>query len=317
MARLAEDGRAPPKPRRSVAGSAARAPRWRALSPGGGASAFPSTTPTRSCCRRSKARGAETLRLHGAAARHPVPRRVGAAGRRHLSRLRQFRRRAAISATAPARRLDRQDQDGAHPRSSRSRRCPTPAARCDGFLAGFARSFDGDSATLAGRRPRHLPRRRSAPASTRFRRIPTSTSLFGVNDHSILAAIEASDRLGLDGSAASRSAARAARCSMRCCSRRQARRLLARCFPEIVGARAVDVLAGALSGGAHAGRGEDAARRAHAGEPRRLLPARRERLVASRRRRSLAEPCRRSARRDAPSGRPAAAHRLRAALPGA
>ena len=125
---------------------------------------------------------------------------------------------------------------------------PNTRARCDGFLAGFGKSFDGEVRhwRVDGRGIFRSALRASLDA---LQAHPDINVLFGVNDHSILAAIEASDRLGLDGVSGFSVGGEGGALFD---SLLQGGKLVACCalFPELVGARAVDVLAGALSGGA-------------------------------------------------------------------
>jgi ABC-type sugar transport system substrate-binding protein len=125
---------------------------------------------------------------------------------------------------------------------------PNTRARCDGFLAGFAESFDGDVRQwrVDGRGIFRSALRASLDA---LQAHPDINVLFGVNDHSILAALEAADRLGHDdvsgfsvggeGGALLDALVTGGKL-VACCA----------LFPELVGQRAVDVLAGALDGGA-------------------------------------------------------------------
>ena len=124
---------------------------------------------------------------------------------------------------------------------------PNTRARCDGFLAGFGNSFDGEVRhwRVDGRGIFRSALRASLDA---LQAHPDINVLFGVNDHSILAALEAADRLGLaevsgfsvggEGGAVF-DALLAGGKLVACCA----------LFPELVGQRAVDVLAGALNGG--------------------------------------------------------------------
>ena len=125
---------------------------------------------------------------------------------------------------------------------------PNTRARCDGFLAGFENSFAGEVVhwRVDGRGIFRSALRASLDA---LQAHPDINVLFGVNDHSILAAIEASDRLGLDGVSGFSVGGEGGALFD---SLLQGGKLVACCalFPELVGARAVDVLAVALSGGA-------------------------------------------------------------------
>jgi DeoR/GlpR family transcriptional regulator of sugar metabolism/ABC-type sugar transport system substrate-binding protein len=125
---------------------------------------------------------------------------------------------------------------------------PNTRARCDGFLAGFADAFDGEVRhwRVDGRGIFRSALRASLDA---LQAHPDINVLFGVNDHSILAAIEAANRLGLDRvsgfsvggeGGAVFDALVAGGNLVACCA----------LFPELVGQRAVDVLSTALDGGA-------------------------------------------------------------------
>ncbi len=123
---------------------------------------------------------------------------------------------------------------------------PNTRSRCDGFLDGFKGVFDGRVRhwRVDGRGIFKSALRASLDALEAH---PDINVLFGVNDHSILAAIEASDRLGLagvsgfsvggEGSALFDSLLRGGK--LVACSA---------LFPELVGSRAVDVLSRALAG---------------------------------------------------------------------
>jgi DeoR/GlpR family transcriptional regulator of sugar metabolism len=125
---------------------------------------------------------------------------------------------------------------------------PNTRARCDGFLAGFSEEF-GARVThwrVDGQGSFRSSLRASLDA---FQAHPQINVVFGVNDHSILAAIEASDRLGLDGvfgfSVGGEGTplfdALVEHGKLMACSA---------LFPEVVGERGIDVLASALSGAA-------------------------------------------------------------------
>lgn len=123
---------------------------------------------------------------------------------------------------------------------------PNTRMRCDGFLAGFAEAFAGDVQhwRVDGRGVFKDALRASLDALEAH---PDINVLFGVNDHSILAAIEASDRLGLDEvEGFSVGGEGGAVFDMLV----EGRKLVACCalFPEAVGRRAVEVLAAALHG---------------------------------------------------------------------
>ncbi len=123
---------------------------------------------------------------------------------------------------------------------------PNTRARCDGFLEGFTAAFDGKVRhwRVNGRGLFKSALRASLDA---LQAHPDINVLFGVNDHSILAAIEASDRLGLndvtgfsvggEGGAVFNSLLAGGKLRA-CCA----------LFPELVGSRAVDVLDRAFRG---------------------------------------------------------------------
>jgi len=124
---------------------------------------------------------------------------------------------------------------------------PNTRARCDAFIAGFADTFEGDVRhwRVDGRGIFRSALRASLDA---LQAHPDINVLFGVNDHSILAALDAADRLGFDGvsgfsiggeGGALLDALVAGGRLVACCA----------LFPELVGQRAVDVLAAALGGG--------------------------------------------------------------------
>lgn len=125
-------------------------------------------------------------------------------------------------------------------------RLPNTRSRCDGFLKGFAETFKGpvESWRVDGRGRFRDAFNVSLDAFTVH---PGINVAFGVNDHSILAALEASDRSSvgeLNGFSVGGEGGtlfdtlRGGR-KLRAC---------AALFPEIVGTLAVDFLAGALSG---------------------------------------------------------------------
>ncbi len=119
--------------------------------------------------------------------------------------------------------------------------------RCDGFLKGFTESFKGNVQhwRVDGRGEFKPALRASLDA---LEAQPGINVLFGVNDHSILAAVEASDRLGLDEVRAFSVGGEGGALfdvlvdghKLEACSA---------LFPEVVGGRAVEVLAAALRGG--------------------------------------------------------------------
>jgi len=123
---------------------------------------------------------------------------------------------------------------------------PNTRARCDGFLEGFTATFKGRVRhwRVNGRGLFKSALRASLDA---LQAHPDINVLFGVNDHSILAAIEASDRLGVndvtgfsvggEGGALFDSLLVGGKLKA-CCA----------LFPELVGSRAVDVLERAFRG---------------------------------------------------------------------
>ena len=123
---------------------------------------------------------------------------------------------------------------------------PNTRARSDGFLKGFSDAADGPCQhwRVDGHGMYHHALRASLDA---LQAHPDIDLLFGVNDHSILAAIEASDRLGLEsirafsvgGEGSALFDALTAGHKLVACGA---------LFPDVVGARAVDVLAAALAG---------------------------------------------------------------------
>ena len=123
---------------------------------------------------------------------------------------------------------------------------PNTRARCDGFLEGFTAAFNGKVRhwRVNGRGLFKSALRASLDA---LQAHPDINVLFGVNDHSILAAIEASDRLGLNavtgfsvgGEGGALFDSLLAGGKLRACCA---------LFPELVGLRAVDVLERAFRG---------------------------------------------------------------------
>jgi DeoR/GlpR family transcriptional regulator of sugar metabolism len=125
-------------------------------------------------------------------------------------------------------------------------RLPNTRSRCDGFVKGLTETFKGPirSWRVDGRGSFRIAREASLDA---FAAHPDINVAFGVNDHSILAALEASNSAGIDavdgfsvgGEGGGLFDALGTGGKMRCC---------AALFPEIVGMRAIDVLAAALDG---------------------------------------------------------------------
>ena len=122
---------------------------------------------------------------------------------------------------------------------------PNTRARCDGFLAGFEAAFPGS--VEYWRVDGHGSFRASLQASLDLLETQPGVNVaFGVNDHAILAALEAAERLRLavsgfsvggEGSLLFDALARGER--LKAC---------AALFPEIVGLRAVETLADTFAG---------------------------------------------------------------------
>lgn len=125
-------------------------------------------------------------------------------------------------------------------------RLPNTRSRCDGFLKGFGEAFNGpvESWRVDGRGSYRDATNVSVDALTVHRGINVA---FGVNDHSILAALEAAEALGITalhgfsvgGEGGALFEALTAGSKLRAC---------AALFPEIVGTLAIDALADALTG---------------------------------------------------------------------
>ena len=126
-------------------------------------------------------------------------------------------------------------------------RLPNTRARCDGFIKGFGASFQLPIRQwrIDGQGSFRVALRASIDA---FSAHPDINVIFGVNDHSILAGIEASDRCGVadvsafsvGGEGALLFETLAARGKLLAC---------AALFPEIVGIRAIEMLVSTLQGG--------------------------------------------------------------------
>jgi DeoR/GlpR family transcriptional regulator of sugar metabolism len=124
---------------------------------------------------------------------------------------------------------------------------PNTRARCDGFIKGFSASFNGPVRQwrIDGQGSFRVALRASLDA---FSAHPDINVIFGVNDHSVLAGIEASDRCGVSdvsafsvgGEGALLFETLAARGKLLAC---------AALFPEIVGIRAIETLVWAVQGG--------------------------------------------------------------------
>lgn len=125
-------------------------------------------------------------------------------------------------------------------------RLPNTRSRCDGFLKGFSETFKGP---IQNWRVDGRGRFRDALGSSldAFSVHPNINIVFGVNDHSVMAALEASDRLGVrDVHGFSVGGEGGALFDLL-----QSGRKLTACtalFPEIVGLLSIDALAGALNG---------------------------------------------------------------------
>lgn len=125
-------------------------------------------------------------------------------------------------------------------------RLPNTRSRCDGFIKGFAETFKGpiDSWRVDGRGRFRVALSACLDAFTVH---PDINVAFGVNDHSILAALEASDRRGIDAVHGFGVGGEGGLLFEVLQSGRKLRACAA-LFPEIVGALSIDVLANALSG---------------------------------------------------------------------
>jgi DeoR/GlpR family transcriptional regulator of sugar metabolism len=125
-------------------------------------------------------------------------------------------------------------------------RLPNTRSRCDGFLKGFAETFKGpiQSWRVDGR-----GRFRDALNSSldAFSVHPDINIVFGVNDHSVLAALEASDRLGVRDVYGFSVGGEGGALFDLLLSGRKLKACTA-LFPEIVGLLSIDALAGALNG---------------------------------------------------------------------
>jgi ABC-type sugar transport system substrate-binding protein len=122
---------------------------------------------------------------------------------------------------------------------------PNTRARCDGFIEGLRASFSGK---LSSSRINGEGSFRTALQASRdaFESIPGINIVFGVNDHSVLAALEAARLYGADvhgfsvgGEGSRLFEVLAGGGALEAC---------AALFPEIVGIRGVDVLADAFVG---------------------------------------------------------------------
>lgn len=118
-------------------------------------------------------------------------------------------------------------------------------ARCDGFLEGFAASFAGPVAhwRINGEGSFRISQQASLDV---YNAVPGINVVFGVNDHSVLAALDAASRAGVEPYAFSVGGEGAALFEM--LARGDRLHACAALFPEIVAIRAVDVLADAFAG---------------------------------------------------------------------
>ncbi len=125
---------------------------------------------------------------------------------------------------------------------------PNTRARCDGFIKGFGETFSGVVRPwrVDGQGSFRIALRASLDA---FAAYPDINVIFGVNDHSVLAAIEASDRAGVADVSAFSVGGEGGALFDALASRGKLKAASA-LFPEIVGIRAVETLASALHGGA-------------------------------------------------------------------
>lgn len=123
---------------------------------------------------------------------------------------------------------------------------PNTRARCVGFLEGFAAAFDGEVEhwRIDGEGTFRKALRVSLDALAAHRDIDI---IFGVNDHSVLAAIEAADRLGLDHVRAF-SVGGEGDVLFDMLASGSRLKAVAALFPEVVGAKSVDVIADAFAG---------------------------------------------------------------------
>ena len=124
---------------------------------------------------------------------------------------------------------------------------PNTRARADGFLQGFRDTFAGPITTFRvdGKGAFRTALRASLDALEAHGAIDV---LFGVNDHSVLAALEASDRVGA-GRVSAFSVGGEGGAHFAVLARGDKLRAVAALFPEIVGIRSIDVLARALATG--------------------------------------------------------------------
>jgi DeoR/GlpR family transcriptional regulator of sugar metabolism/DNA-binding LacI/PurR family transcriptional regulator len=122
---------------------------------------------------------------------------------------------------------------------------PNTRARCDGFLAGLEAEFPGS--VEYWRVEGHGSFRDSLQASLDLLETqPGINVAFGVNDHAILAALEAAERVGVDISGFS--VGGEGNLLFEALARGERLKACAALFPEIVGMRAVETLASAFAG---------------------------------------------------------------------
>lgn len=125
-------------------------------------------------------------------------------------------------------------------------RLPNTRSRCDGFLKGFSESFKGPIHTwrVDGRGRFRVALSAALDAFTVH---PDINVVFGVNDHSVLAALEASDRCGVEAVHGFCVGGEGGQLFDLLKSNRKLHACAA-LFPEIVGILSVDFLASALGG---------------------------------------------------------------------
>jgi DeoR/GlpR family transcriptional regulator of sugar metabolism len=124
---------------------------------------------------------------------------------------------------------------------------PNTRARCDGYIKGFGECFQGSVRQwrIDGQGSFRVALRASIDA---FSAHPDINVIFGVNDHSVLAGIEASDRCGVAGVSAFSVGVEGA-LLLQTLAGRGKLLACAALFPEIVGIRAIETLVCALQGG--------------------------------------------------------------------
>ncbi|GLS22170.1 hypothetical protein GCM10007874_51870 [Labrys miyagiensis] len=118
-------------------------------------------------------------------------------------------------------------------------------ARCDGFLDGFAAAFGGPTRhwRINGEGSFRISQQASLDV---FNAVPGINIVFGVNDHSVLAALDSAGRAGIEPFAFSVGGEGAGLFEI--LARGDRLHACAALFPEIVAMRAVDALADAFAG---------------------------------------------------------------------